>query len=368
MEIDFFSFKKAPNDLREKWANVIKDVINEGRFIGGRYVEKFENDWRDFTKSSHAIGVSNGMDGLILGLRSLNIGQGKIVAVPAHTFIATWNAIIAVGATPLGIDVDEEGLIDLNQLSDVASKIDAVIPVHMHGSTVDMKALNAICTDAKSRAPIAIMEDASQAHGAVCPDGSPMGMYSDVVVYSLYPTKNLGALGDAGIITTNTSELSQKIRSLRNYGSEENNKYNHKEVGFNNRLDPLQASVLSVNLNFLEEWNMTRRKLSSVYIEKLGSEIPILQITKNDSVRHHLCILVNDRDILKQFLLSQGIKTEIHYPNCAGMEAMSFLKSDGTFPKSEVISKSTISLPLSPWHSEEEINYVASQVLYWYTQ
>lgn len=368
MEIDFFSFKKAPNILREKWGDVIKDVINDGRFIGGEYVEKFENEWRDFTKSRHAIGVSNGMDGLILGLRSLNIGQGKIVAVPAHTFIATWNAIIAVGATPVGIDVDEDGLIDLNQLNDVASKIDAVIPVHMHGSTVDMKALNEICTETKSRAPIAIMEDASQSHGAVCPDGSPLGRYSDVVVYSLYPTKNLGALGDAGIITTNTSELSQKIRSLRNYGSEESNKYNHKEVGFNNRLDPLQASVLSVNLEFLEEWNITRRKLSSIYIEKLGSDIPILQNTRTDSVRHHMCILVDDRDTLKQFLLTQGIKTEIHYPNCAGREAMSFLKSDSKFPKSEVISKSTISLPISPWHSEEEIDYVASQVLNWYTR
>lgn len=365
MEIEFFSFKNVPSDLRELWMKVIKEAVNDGVYIGGRFVEKFENDWRDFTKSSHAIGVSNGMDGLILGLKSLNIGLGKFVAVPAHTFIATWNAIIAVGATPIGIDVDDEGLMNLDQLNNVASRVDAVIPVHMHGSPVDMKMLYQICNSPHLIKPISIIEDASQSHGALCSDQTPLGTYSDLVVYSLYPTKNLGALGDAGIITTNNKTISEKIRSLSNYGSEKGDKYTHREIGFNNRLDPIQAAVLSENLNFLTEWNNTRRVLSSIYIEELSSHLPILQKERLDSVRHHLCILVDDRDSLREFLRSKYIKTEIHYPNCAGTEAMSFLNSDGKFLKSEAISKSTLSLPLSPWHTEEEIDYVASQVRAW---
>lgn len=365
MKVDFFSFNKAPTELRNIWINEIHEVIKEGIFVGGRYLESFENEWNSFTKSNFAVGVSNGMDGLVLGLRSLNIGEGDFVAVPAHTFIATWNAVISVGATPVGVDVDEDGLMDLNQLSDLTSTIDAVIPVHMHGSPVDMKTLYQICNSPNLKAPIRIIEDASQAHGVLCPDGTPLGKYSDLVVYSMYPTKNLGALGDAGIVTTDRQEISERIRSLSNYGSAKKDKYLHKEIGFNNRLDPIQAAILSKNLNFLTDWNSIRKKLSSVYIERLSAKVRILQVSRTDSVRHHLCILVNKRDTLREFLFCRGIKTEIHYPYSAGEEVMNFLGNPSSFPNAKSIANSTLSLPLSQWHSEDEIDYVASQVLSW---
>ena len=365
MNVDFFSFNYAPVELRAEWQKKIQDVVQQGIFIGGQEVQKFEKAWSDFTDSKFAVGVSNGMDGLILALRALGIGVGDYVAVPAHTFIATWTAVISVGASPLGIDVDDEGLIDLDKFELIASKVKAVIPVHMHGSTVDMRALYKICLDQNLFAPIKIIEDASQAHGALSRDGSNIGRYSDVAVYSLYPTKNLGALGDAGVITTNNEIIREKLRSLSNYGSSKESKYDHEIMGYNNRLDPIQAAVLTKNLEMLPMWNNARKKLSNFYISELSGIVDILQSSRLDSVRHHLCILIRDRDGLKKHLLSKGIKTEIHYPNVAGVEALRFMDRSARFPKSEEITSKTLSLPLSQWHNTEQVSYVISQIKIW---
>ena len=365
MFVDFFSFKYAPKELLTVWSKQIEEVISEGVFIGGSKVSEFEKSWAEFTNSSFAVGVSNGLDGLSLALRTLAIGKGDFVAVPAHTFIATWNAVISVGATPIGVDVDEEGLLDLEAFYQIAPKVKAVIPVHMHGSTVDMAALHKICSEEKLDSPIRIVEDASQAHGGFSPDGSNLGRFSDFVVYSLYPTKNLGALGDAGVITTNKQEFEEKLRSFSNYGVRKNDKYTHPILGYNNRLDPIQAAILTKNLELLSKWNDRRRELSNLYTKELFEHIDILQVSRLDSVRHHFCILTSKRDALRAFLNLNGVKTEIHYPNVAGYEAMNFLKKDSVFPNSEYIAKSTLSLPLSQWHNEEQILYVASKVRSW---
>jgi dTDP-4-amino-4,6-dideoxygalactose transaminase len=254
---------------------------------------------------------------------------------------------------------------DLEQFHLIAPRVQAVIPVHMHGSTVDMNLMHQICTDTNLVSPIRIVEDASQAHGALNRDGSGLAKYSDAVVYSLYPTKNLGALGDAGIVTTNSQMLQEKIRSLSNYGSSKESKYSHEVLGFNNRLDPIQAVVLSENLKLLNEWNIARRELSNIYISELSGILNILQTSRLDSVRHHLCVLTPNREELKKFLMSAGIKTEIHYPNVAGIEALRFLGRGARFPKSEQIAKNTLSLPLSQWHNTEQISYVISQIKTW---
>jgi dTDP-4-amino-4,6-dideoxygalactose transaminase len=273
--------------------------------------------------------------------------------------------VIAVGAIPIGVDVDSDGLIDLEQFADVASTVDAVLPVHMHGSPVDMQALSEICIAKSKNDHIKIIEDASQAHGVLMKNGTTPGHYSDAVVYSLYPTKNLGALGDAGIVTTNHEDVADKLRILGSYGSRPQNKYEHVELGFNNRLDSLQAAVLSVNLERLHDWNAVRRKLSEIYIEKLSGNIRILQEFRSDSVRHHLCILSENRGSLKEFLLTKGITTEIHYPKVAGKEALRFLNQQGKFPKAESIANETLSLPLSQWHSTEQVSFVADKILDW---
>ena len=367
MNVDFFSFHYAPEELRKRWSEKISTTIQDGQFIGGPHVDQFEAAWSEFTQSKYSVGVSNGFDALVLALKSLNIEKGDFVALPAHTFIATWNAVISIGAVPIGIDVDADGLLDLNEFQEVIEKfpIRAVIPVHMHGSTVDIRTLSNICNNESKYGKVYIVEDASQAHGAKNTDGSHLGKYSDLVAYSLYPTKNLGALGDAGIITTDDNQRALKLRSLRSYGSKPENKYFHEELGFNNRLDPIQATILTENLQFLTEWNEVRIMLSNRYISALESHIPIMQRARKDSVRHHLCIKSTKRDELRKFLLTNGISTESHYPRVAGKEAMKFLGLEADFRNSEEIAKTTLSLPLSQWHSTKQIDYVVSVLQTW---
>lgn len=364
MKVDFFSTNYAPVELKKIWVDTFQRVVDDGVFIGGKYVESFERDWAKYVGSKYAVGVSNGLDGLILALRAVGITSGKRVAVPAHTFIATWNAILTVGAIPVGIDVDENGLINLEELEKIASEVEAVLPVHMHGATVNMSELSRICRE-KEKKKIYIIEDASQAHGALLSEVNQSGLFSDAVVYSLYPTKNLGALGDAGIVTTNDSITNERIQTLRNYGSEKNNKYRHMQLGFNNRLDPIQAAILSENLVFLDQWNKERRFLADLYLQELNEEYVFLQGNRKDSVRHHLCVLHERRDELRKYLESKGILTEIHYPNVAGIEVENFSQIQNRYIRSEEIARKTLSLPLSQWHTKEQVSYVISKMKDW---
>jgi dTDP-4-amino-4,6-dideoxygalactose transaminase len=365
MEVEFSGISRLPEEIKEVWIDRIASVMDSGTYIGGRPVESFEESWAKTCKAQFAIGVSNGFDGLVLALKALGIGAGHRIAIPAHTFIATWNAAIAVGATPIGVDIDRDGLLDLEKFHEIAPEVDVVIPVHMHGCAVDMSAIQRICKDSRLKSPIKIIEDASQAHGAVSPDGSALGKYSDMVVYSLYPTKNLGGIGDCGVITTNKVDFHDRLKLLRNYGSASGDKYLHLELGFNSRLDTIQAAVLEENLKLLPSWNSRRRLLSELYIKELLGWIEVLQSSRSDSVRHHLCVLTPRRDDLRKFLFSKGVGTEIHYPNVAGTEASRFLKLEARFPRSEVLASQTLSLPLSQWHTEEQINYVAFQIKSW---
>jgi dTDP-4-amino-4,6-dideoxygalactose transaminase len=366
MNVDFFSFSYAPDALKELWLNQFKEVIQGGVFIGGPHVKRFEEAWSNYNSAEYSVGVSNGLDGLIIALMSLNIGIGHRVAVPAHTFIATWTAVLAVGATPVGVDVDEEGLIDLEKFADLADQVDAVIPVHMHGTMVDMTKLLGICTSNQRGERVKVVEDASQAHGVVSRESIKPGQLSDLAVYSLYPTKNLGALGDAGVITTNNEEIFEKLCVLRNYGSSKYDKYFHEVKGFNNRLDPIQASILSANLSLLNEWNQIRRELSSIYIRELTARFPIMQRNREDSVRHHFCILTNKRLELREYLVKNNIRTEIHYPRVAAYEAAKIYGlKNSHYPVAEKIARETLSLPLSQWHNQEQIGYVVRIIMKW---
>jgi dTDP-4-amino-4,6-dideoxygalactose transaminase len=365
MAVDFFTFNYAPASLKQKWSNKISEVIENGVFVGGSKLSEFEEAWADYTNSKFAVGVGNGLDGLILALRALQIGNGDTVAVPAHTFIATWSAVISVGATPIGIDVDHDGLMDLDQVANLNTRIKAVIPVHMHGSTVDIKKLNEICSKMNSKDKVWIIEDASQAHGAQYPSGEKIGSSSDVAVYSLYPTKNLGALGDAGIITTNQEGIYRKISLLRSYGSRAEDKYSHEILGYNSRLDPIQAAILGANLEHLEKWNSTRRELGEIYIEELSDYLELMQLTRKDSVRHHMCVLTPRRNELRKYLQELNIGTEIHYPNVAGSEALRLIGSNANFVKSQRIADETLSLPMSQWHTPEQIITVTKAIQKW---
>ena len=353
--VPFFSFLDAPIDLKNEWRAAISRVVDSGRYIGGSEVLDFENRWASFLDVNHSVGVANGMDAITLGLRSLGIGPGKLVAVPSHTFIATWLAVDAVGATPIGIDCDSTGLIDLDLLECLPASLDAVIPVHMHGKMVNMERL---IKWARLK-NVSVIEDCAQAHGADL-NGRKAGTWGDVGAFSFYPSKNLGALGDAGIIATDDSSIAQSIKSLGNYGSSLENKYQYEKLGSNSRLDSIQAAVLGVNLKYLDLWNEKRREIAKQYMSKLIELdlTPFISEPEN-SVWHHFILQSSKRNELRAEFDILGISTEIHYPQCAEDSYAEISNYESQKPKvARKLAATTTSLPISPWMSETQINQV----------
>jgi dTDP-4-amino-4,6-dideoxygalactose transaminase len=357
--IPFFPMNRVEQDLKNRWQAVFAEVIETGSFIRSNQNLRFQEEWSASCRVDFAAGVANGLDGLVLALKALNVGPGMTVAVPSHTFIATWNAVHLAGATPIGVDVDHNGLIDLDILENMENRPDAVIPVHMHGMMVDMNRL----MDWANSKNVMVIEDASQAHLATC-DGKFAGTFGNVGVFSLYPSKNLGALGDAGVVISNDFDLIEKIRKLSNYGAEATDKYHHTLIGANSRLDELQAAILRENLRYLRGWNAKRVRLADLYKEKL-SNTPKLELLGGNtgSVWHHFPVLVANREEFLKHLNSHAIGFEIHYPRLAAYEFHQALGiTSASFPRGELISKSIVSLPISPWHTESEIEHVAEVV------
>lgn len=359
-KIPFFDLKMVPETIKSQWKDDFDRVIRSGQFIGGDELKNFERAWSEKIGVSYSAGVGNGLDGLVIALKALGIKNGQKVAVPAHTFIATWNAVCIAGGTPIGVDVDRRGLMDLDLLEQMLEVPQFVIPVHMHGMSVDMPRLMNWARANNCR----VIEDASQAH--LAKSGEKMvGSTSDVGVFSLYPTKNLGALGDGGVITTNSKETYSKIRSYQNYGADNADKYNHASLGVNSRLDSIQAALLATNIGHLEDWNSKRRSIASIYLDGLveHDQLRFLNTQLDDSVWHHFPVLVKDRSYLINYLDDLGIGTEIHYPNLASNE---FSKIMGTpqvfFENAEIISREILSLPISPWHAKDQIEYVFKSV------
>ena len=354
-KIDFFTFKAAPRELYMEWNTAISEVVDSGQFIGGPIVEKFETEWSRYLNINHAIGVGNGFDAIVAALRVLGIGAGDFVAVPSHTFVATWLAVGAVGATPIGIDCDNKGLMDLDLLQDLKLRLSAVIPVHMHGQMVDMPRL----VEWAGRNEVKVIEDCAQAHGAHI-GGKHAGTWGDFGAFSFYPSKNLGALGDGGALVTNNQNWASKARSFVNYGSSIGNKYIYEINGINSRLDPIQAAVLSVNLKYLDSWNLHRKKIAQRYSEFFSSHgIPSFQASAG-SVFHHFITLSSNREMIRKILLAHGIKTEIHYPECARKSFTKFNYDSeiSTSHNAERIASQSLSLPISQWMAEKEVDYV----------
>jgi dTDP-4-amino-4,6-dideoxygalactose transaminase len=363
MKVPFFSNDLIDPTIKQSWIDAFEEVISRDSLISGTNVKLFEEEFASMVGAEHGIATSNGLDGLVLALRTAKIGPGDLVAVPSHTFIATHLAVIHVGATPYSVDVDQFGLIDLDLLLESKKKFKAVIPVHMHGSMVDMIRLSHW---AKQESVI-VIEDASQAHGCQR-DGLQAGVSGDLSVFSLYPTKNLGALGDAGIIVTSNGAYSEYLKSIRNYGSSSLSKYLHPEIGYNNRLDTIQASFLRINLRELDGWNIKRNQLARRYIEKLRNLPLKFQVNQNqNSVYHHFPILVEDREALQKFLSLKGVGTEIHYPNLASFEIEKLTGViSGKMEIGQEIAQKTLSLPMSQWHKLEHVDYVSETIIEFY--
>lgn len=356
-------------DLGRTWKAIgpqmelaMRRVMASGQLIGGPEVTGFEAHFADYCETGHMVGMGNGLDALVVALRAWGIGPGDEVIAPAHTFIATALAVEETGATTVLVDVEPDtGLMDMGKLAAVLSpRTRAVIPVHLYGHPADMDALRAVIGDRD----IKILEDACQAHGARYKGGRCGGL-GDAAAFSFYPTKNLGALGDGGGLTTADDSMAERARMIANYGSRE--KYRHELLGRNSRLDPLQAAVLDLKLEHLDGWNARRSALAMRYFAGLADvrEVALPAVRPWAlPVWHVFPIRVGAaRDELKAFLQARGVGTNIHYPVPVHLQpAYEGRWAEGDFPCAEALARSLLSLPLDPTHTDSEIDFVVSAI------
>lgn len=360
--IPFVDLKRQYLSIKHKIDDAIKNVISKTDFINGDFVRKFENNFARKLGLHHCIGVGNGTDGLSITLKALNIGKGDEVITVANSFVATAEAISNSGAKVVFTDCDEKSHnIDISKIEEkINRKTKAIIPVHLYGNPSNISEIIKIAKKYK----LFVIEDCAQSHFALHRNKFT-GTYGIAGVFSFYPGKNLGAYGDGGAIVTNNNTLAQRIRMIANHGRIE--KYNHKIIGQNSRLDGLQAAVLNVKLNYIDEWNIKRRKLSHYYINKLQNltDIDFININKYDVPVYHLFVIrTKYRDDLQYFLNRFSIQTQVHYPiSLPFLKAYSFLKHQRKdFPVSSKLEKQILSLPLFPELDIKEIDYITEKI------
>jgi dTDP-4-amino-4,6-dideoxygalactose transaminase len=364
--ISFLNFEFMHNQIREEMHQAFSRVYDSNWFILGSELKQFELAYAHMNNTKFAVGLSNGLDALILSLKALDIKPGDEVIVPSNTYIATALAVSQVGAIPVFVEPRIETYnINPELISTVITeKTRAIIPVHLYGQACEMDAIMEIA----NANHLNVIEDNAQAHLSSY-NGKLTGSFGDINATSFYPGKNLGALGDAGAITTNSNELASKIQSLRNYGSHK--KYFNEILGYNNRLDELQAAFLSVKLKYLEKWTEERREIAKKYSEMLlgVGDFVLPNISEGATHSFHLYVIrTKKRDELKTYLDQQGIGTMIHYPIPPHLqEAYRFLNfKKGDFPIAEEIADTCLSLPIWPGMKMEMVEKVVDKLLnYW---
>jgi dTDP-4-amino-4,6-dideoxygalactose transaminase len=361
MKVPFQRLETIHLPLESDFINILTECIKSNQFILGQYVSKFEEEFAIYSGTKYAIGVASGVDALKISLLSLGIGVGDEVIVPAHTFIATWFAVSEIGAIPIPVDVEEESMnIDFRKIeSQISIRTKAILPVHLYGMMANMDELEKIAKKHK----LFLVEDFAQAHGSIW-KGRKSGSIGHINASSFYPGKNLGAFGDAGIITTNDEKLAKIARTLRNNGSIKKNVHNLK--GFNSRLDNIQAGFLLVKLKFLNQWNEERNLLVDYYKSKLMSinSISFQSDLLNEFNAIHLFVIkCQRRDELKSFLLDNGVETIIHYPIPPYKQVAYKYMNTLSFYNSENICNRILSLPLYPGLSKKEIDYVCDLII-----
>jgi dTDP-4-amino-4,6-dideoxygalactose transaminase len=338
------------------------ESIKSGWYILGTRVTQFEQQFAEALGAKYCIGVASGLDALILSLRAFDFPKDSEIIVPANTYIATILSILHLGLTPILVEPQAETYnIDPARIAEsLTPRTRAIMVVHLYGTPCDMQAIMAIA----EKHGLKVIEDCAQSHGAAI-NGKITGTFGHCNAFSFYPTKNLGALGDAGAVTTNDDQIAEKIRKLRNYGSSV--KYYNDEIGYNSRLDELQAAFLSVKLPFLRQFNDHKRKLASIYRSKLKKDFTLPGLVQgNHEVYHIFPIRHPQRDRLREYLLQNEIKTEIHYPVAPlKQKAMQELVAAGKlrqsaddFPLTNQIHETILSLPISVIHSEAQISHV----------
>lgn len=362
MKIPHLDFLSVYSELQSELDAAYKRVMESGWFILGKEVEFFEQEFAEFCGARFCVGVGNGLEALHLILKGFAIGSGDEVIVPSNTYIATWLAVSYAGARPVPVEPNIESYnLDPDLIEPaITEKTKAIIAVHLYGLPADMQPIS----DIAKKYGVKVIEDAAQAHGAKYA-GTCTGCLGDAAGFSFYPGKNLGALGDAGAIVTNDSDLAQKVKILRNYGSEQ--KYFNKEKGFNSRLDELQAAFLRAKLKVLREWNQRRSGLAERYIQAL-IQIPEinLPIIKEgfESVWHQFVVCSDARDSLQKELEKHGVGTLIHYPIPPHLsEAYSDMGyPEKYFPVAEELAKTVLSLPMGPHLKRQHVDYITNLI------
>jgi dTDP-4-amino-4,6-dideoxygalactose transaminase len=354
--IDYENLYKVNKPFIKKYKGKFNTILHKGWFVLGEEVSKFEKEFAEYCGADYCIGVANGLDALIISLLACDFSSGSEILVPSNTYIATILAIVNAGYIPVLVEPDihtyniDEKLIEKK----ITQKTKAIMPVHLYGRLCNMTFILEIA----QKYNLKIIEDAAQAHGAAL-NGKKAGAWGDITAFSFYPTKNLGALGDAGAVTTNNEYYAEKIRTLRNYGSKK--KYYNELIGVNSRLDELQAGFLRIKLQALDKINIYKNKLAAIYNQELPEDKFIKPLIDKNyyHVYHIYNIRHNERDKLKLYLEKNGIRTDIHYPVAPNkQQAMSGILDGQESSIAQEIHATTLSLPISFCHSESDILYV----------
>ena len=366
--IPFLDLKSINAQYREEFIHAVTDVIDSGWYIQGKHVKAFENEFADFCGARHGIGVANGLDALTLILKAYKelgkLEEGDEVIVPANTYIATVLAITENRLKPILVEPNEQTYnLDTHLIEQsITPDTKAILAVHLYGQLADMLSINTIA----QKHNLLVIEDSAQSHGAQI-DGRKAGNWGDASGFSFYPGKNLGALGDAGAVTTNDGQLAKTIRILGNYGSHK--KYENIYQGVNSRLDEMQAALLRVKLKNLNIETKRRKEIASQYMEGIQNDAIILPfttnnsaITREDCVWHLFVIRTNKREQLQVYLTEQGIQTLIHYPIALHQQKAFNDWPNQSYPITEAIHNQVLSLPISPVMSDEQVQKVIEAV------
>lgn len=359
--IEFVDLLRQYEAIKEEINHAIQQVINDSAFVGGPYVSKFEEEFKDYIGTKHCVGCANGTDAIELGLQAMGVGPGDEVLVPAISWISTAEAVTMIGATPVFVDVHPDFYtIDIDQIAaKITERTKAIIPVHLYGQAVDMVSLMAL---AKSH-NLKVLEDCAQAHGAQY-NGQTVGTFGDCGTFSFYPGKNLGAYGDAGAIVTNNADIAERVAMIGNHGQQ--GKHNHLIEGRNSRLDSIQAAILSVKLPYLNEWTEARIRHARKFSELLDASKVIApnEIDNGKHVYHLYVIRSNDRTGMQEYLLNREVQTAIHYPQALPLlpcyQRFGYRMED--FPHAARITSEILSLPMHAGLREDEIEKVCALI------
>lgn len=363
MQVPLVDLKAQFAPLREETLANVTKVLDSMHLFGGPNVAAFEEEFAKLCQADYCIGVGNGTDAIHLALRAAGVGtnpQDEVITV-SHSFIATTEGIWQAGARPVFVDIDPKTYtMDVSQVeAKITSHTKAIAVVHIHGQMADVSTLRQIA----DRHGLLLLEDAAQAHGATY-DGKVAGSVGDLACFSFYPSKNLGAYGDAGAVVTSNPELAERLRRLRDHGSKK--KYEHAEFGFNSRLDEVQAAIMRVKVPHLHSWNAARRKLAKRYDELLvGSKVVTPYVAPNaEAIYHHYAVTTPQRDALKDWLQERDIFAGVHYPFPIHLTeaARQYGYGPGSLPVTERYTASTLSLPIYAEMTDEQLEYVVTAV------